>query len=199
MRNTLLLAFIVCIIGLLAFLISTQQEIPENKEDISVTTNDSSMNTPLSLTSSAFSDGEVIPSQYTCDGANSIPPLSISGVPEDAESLVLIMDDPDIPDSVKESRGIEVFDHWVVFNIPTDITTIEEGKQPAGTLGLNSAGNAEYTGPCPPDGEHRYFFKLYALDTTLDLDEGATKQEVEEALYEHILTQTRLLGRYTRI
>jgi len=108
------------------------------------------------------------------------------------------MDDPDIPASVKASMGIEVFDHWVVFNIPV-IKIIFEGTEPDGVLGKNSAGELGYKGPCPPDKEHRYFFKVYALDSKLDLPEGSTKAEVEAAMKGHIMANAELIGRYNKI
>jgi len=152
----------------------------------------------LQLQSRAFAEGESIPSEYTCDGANTQPAFEISGVPSGTQSLALIMDDPDIPKSVKVSRGIEKFDHWIIFNIPPTTTKIDKGTAPTGVQGANSSGNNSYTGPCPPDKEHRYFFKLYALDITLDLPEGSTKSEVEEAMVGHILDNAELIGRYER-
>jgi len=156
----------------------------------------------MQLLSSAFAHGKAIPSQYTCDAENISPPLSISDVPEGTKSLVLLMDDPDIPDAVKQSRGISVFDHWVVFNIPPDTELLEEGGVPPGIQGANDAGSSSYTGPCPPKEfeprEHRYFFTLYALDTTLGLSPGATKAEVEQAMDGHILAEKELVGRYER-
>lgn len=150
--------------------------------------------------SSAFEEGGKIPSKYTCDGDNLSMPLSWSEVPKEAESLVLIVDDPDIPDFVKKDRGIEVFDHWVIFNIPPEVTEISENSVPDGaSLGVNSAGQNKYTGPCPPDREHRYFFKLYALDTMLSLPKSSTKKEVEEAMVGHIIEQAGLIGKYERI
>jgi len=163
--------------------------------------NDDSMNNitrTFSLDSSVFQEGGTIPEQYTCDADNINPPLAISNVPEEAETLALIMDDPDIPDSVRESKGIDVFDHWVVFNIPATLTEIVSGQEPDGTLGRNSRGTNGYIGPCPPDGEHRYFFKLYALDTSLNIEEGATKTDVEEAMQGHILEEAQIMGRYSR-
>lgn len=157
----------------------------------------------MELKSSVFEHNGKIPSKYTCDSENINPPLSISGVPESAKSLVLIMDDPDIPQEIKSSRGIEVFDHWVVFDIPPQTAEIAEGQSPQGIQGNNGAGNPNYTGPCPPSQyspkEHRYFFKLYALDTELSLSEGSTKAQVEEAMKNHVLAQTELTGRYERI
>jgi len=147
----------------------------------------------MELTSSAFGNNGMIPSQYTCDGDNISPPLEFMQVPEEAKSLVLIMDDPD----AVEPAG-KVWDHWVVFNIPVDIYEIEEGKEPSGVLGINSFGNKGYGGACPPDGEHSYIFKLYALDIELDLKEGATKEEVEELMKDHIIETADLIGRYSR-
>lgn len=156
----------------------------------------------LTLTSSAFAHTGTIPSTYTCDGQNSNPPLEIIGVPAGAQSLALIMDDPDIPDEVKQSRGIEVFDHWVVFNLPPTTHNIQKGTKPEGVEGKNSTGELGYTGPCPPPQyqptKHRYFFKLYALDTQLNLAEGATKADVEKAMEGHILQETQLVGTYER-
>lgn len=156
----------------------------------------------LKLRSAVFEEGGLIPSDYTCDGANGSPELVIEGIPEGAVSLVLIMDDPDIPDFVKEKRGIDVFDHWVLFNIPVSGAQmrIAEGSVPDNARqGVNSSGSKGYVGPCPPDGEHRYFWKLYALDRMLELDEGATKRQVEEAMRGAVLEETTLIGRYARI
>lgn len=158
----------------------------------------------LKLTSSAFEHEGSIPSKYTCDGDRTVsPPLSISGVPAEAKSLVLLMDDPDVP-KVKKSDGM--FDHWTLYNIPSPpvggtIEIPENGPVP-GDVGANTSGQLAYTGPCPPKeyepSEHRYFFKLYALDTELALPTGATKAEVEQAMEGHIIDQTQLMGRYKR-
>jgi len=152
----------------------------------------------MKLTSPALPLNGKIPRKYTCDGDNISPPLNIENVPTTAKSLVLIMDDPDIPDSVKKKFNIEVWVHWIVFNIPATITEIKEGQNPEGVLGKNTGGKKAYGGPCPPDREHRYFFKLYALDTKLNLPEGVTKRQVEEAMQGHILAQAELIGRYQR-
>jgi len=144
----------------------------------------------LQLSSSAFEQNGKIPSKYTCDGNDMSPPLEISGVPAEAASLVLIMDDPDAP--------VGTWDHWIVFNLSPQLTVITEGEEPAGIPGNNSWGKTGYGGPCPPDGEHRYFFKLFALDVTLDLKEGTTKADVEKAIDGHILEQTELVGLYKR-
>lgn len=108
------------------------------------------------------------------------------------------MDDPDIPAFVKQKFGISVWDHWVVFNIPPTTTSIGEGKNPPGVLGKNTGGENAYGGPCPPDREHRYFFKLYALDTMLGLSAGATKADVEQAMKGHVLAEARMVGLYQR-
>lgn len=148
---------------------------------------------PMKLTSSAFEHNGKIPSKHTCDGEDLIPPLTIEDVPAEAKTLVLIMDDPD---AVKPAG--KVWDHWVIFNIPPKTTEIEEGKDPNGVKGKNSWKKLGYGSPCPPDTEHRYFFKLYALDTELDLGAGATKRDLEEAMKGHVLKKAELVGKYRR-
>src|SRR3989344_4309890 len=124
----------------------------------------------MKLISPVFGENGMIPPEYTCDGVNRSPPLVISGAPSDAKSLVLLMDDPDIPDFVKQKFNITLWDHWVLFNINPQTTAIAENSVPRGALhGKNTGGKNAYGGPCPPDREHRYYFKLYALDTMLDL------------------------------
>ena len=149
----------------------------------------------MQLTSSEFEHQGNIPSKYTCDGANINPPLTITNIPENTKSLVLLMDDPDVPKNIREDG---MWDHWVVFNIPPTTKTIFEGQEPPGIQGLNTGGVNGYGGPCPPDREHRYFFKLYALDIELDLSLSATKTEVEQAMQGHVLEKTELVGRYKR-
>lgn len=157
------------------------------------------MTSSLTLTSPVFKQGASIPSRFTCDGGNSSPPLSWSGVPEGAKSLVLIMDDPDVP---KELRPNGVFDHWTLFNISPDVRGVPEGGT-TGLAGANGAGRNEYTGPCPPPqfepSEHRYFIRLYALDTTLQLPEGASKADILQAMEGHVLAEGELMGKYQRI
>lgn len=152
--------------------------------------------TPMNLTSPAFTEGGKIPTKYTCEGENINPELNISGVPKNAKTLVLIMDDPDVPEFVRKDR---MYDHWVVFNIPPNTTRIPERSQPPGTPGKNTGGGLGYTGPCPPDREHRYFFKLYAIGCELTLPKSSTKHDVENAIKGHILAQTQLMGRYEKI
>ncbi|MBS3148481.1 YbhB/YbcL family Raf kinase inhibitor-like protein [Candidatus Woesearchaeota archaeon] len=146
---------------------------------------------------SVFKEGESIPSKYTCDGANETITLSVSDVPSSAKSLALIMDDPDIPNFVKKKFGITEFVHWVLFNIAPNVKTI--GPSTHGVNGKNSSGENKYAGPCPPDKEHRYFFRLYALDKILDLKEGATKEQALDAMKGHVLAEEQLIGRYNRV
>ncbi len=153
----------------------------------------------FSLTSSAFLEGERIPKKYTCDGDNLSPPLAFGDAPEGTKSIVLIMEDPDLPRAIYPDGG--VFDHWTLFNIPPDTAELTEGT-PVGTGGLHSGGKIGYASPCPPaqyePKEHRYFFRAYALDAILPLEEGATKSQVLSAMNEHILATAELMGRYSR-
>lgn len=151
----------------------------------------------IHLTSTAFEDGGAIPRDYTCDGENISPPLNWNGVPNEAQSLALIVDDPDAP------RGS--FVHWVLYNIPPGLIELPQGvteQGPPGKLGThgrNDSHKLRYSGPCPPRGQtHRYFFKLFALDAPLQLEEDASKAEVEQAMQGHILAQGELVGRYGR-
>lgn len=148
----------------------------------------------MKLSSPVFQHNGNIPSKYTCYGEDISPPLRISGVPDGAVSLVLIMDDPDA-----QPVAGKTWDHWIVFNIPPTMTEIAEGQEPPGVHGKGTGGNLEYHGPCPPNKPpHGYIFKLYALDRTLDLREGATKAEVEATMKEHILQQTQLIGMFQK-
>ena len=149
----------------------------------------------MQLTSPAFSEGGKIPAKFTCEGEDINPELDISGVPPGTKTLVLLMDDPDVPAFIRKEQ---MWDHWVLFNIPPATTKIPEHAKSLGTPGRNTSGTAAYQGPCPPDREHRYFFKLYALDTTLHLPQGASKADVENAIEGHILAKTQLMGRYEK-
>ncbi len=150
----------------------------------------------IEVKSTAFPDGAMIPKLYTCDGKDVSPPLSWSGVPAETKSLALIMDDPDAP------RGTWV--HWVLFNIPPNTNSLEENVPRTQTLpdgakhGNNSWPKLGYGGPCPPGGTHRYYFKVYALDTLLPLNAGTTKAQLVRAMEGHILAEGQLMGRYTR-
>jgi len=160
-----------------------EEDTEETEEEI--------MEEAMKIASTAFKPDEMIPSKYTCDGENVNPQLNISGIPEDAESLVLIVDDPDAP------GGTWV--HWTVWNIDPGTNEIAENSIPGGAIeGVTDFGVTGYGGPCPPSGTHRYFFKVYALDTTLDLDSSATAKGVEDAMQGHILDSAELIGLYER-
>lgn len=144
----------------------------------------------MDIKSAAFNNGERIPAKYTCKGENIPPPLDISGIPAGAKSLTLIVDDPDAP------MGTWV--HWVIFNIKPETTKIE--RTPAFALdGMTDFRRPGYGGPCPPPGNpHRYYFKLYALDSMLNLAAGSTKEDLEEAMRGHILAEAKLMGTFSR-
>lgn len=145
----------------------------------------------LTITSTVFADGAAIPARYTCDGEDINPPLAFGSVPSGARSLALIVDDPDAP--------VGTWVHWVLWNIPPDVREIGEGSLPPGAKqGKNDFKRNSYGGPCPPSGTHRYYFKLYALDETLDLGTSTTKSALEKAMQGHILAQGRLMGTYRR-
>ncbi|MGH1487294.1 MAG: YbhB/YbcL family Raf kinase inhibitor-like protein [Cellvibrionaceae bacterium] len=148
----------------------------------------------LTLTSSAFEHKGELPKKYSCNGDDISPPLTISGAPEGTQSFVLIMDDPDAPDGT--------WIHWVVYNLPGTTTEIPENAPTQhtwddGTMqGRNSWSEAKYGGACPPDGQHRYFFKLYALDTVLDLKKKRSLRKVKKAMKKHIIAETKLMAKY---
>lgn len=165
----------------------TRSEPPGQKEATAV----------IRLESSAFSAEGLIPKPNTCDGLDLSPPLSWSELPRDTQSLVLICEDPDAP--------LGTWDHWILFNIPPTIRSLSEGVSAEavvvgiGMHGLNSWKRLGYGGPCPPQGTtHRYYFRLYALDTMLDLEPGASKKEIGKAMEGHILASGELMGRYGR-
>ena len=145
----------------------------------------------MNLTSPDFSEGENIPERSTCDGKDISPTLKIDGIPKGAKSLVLIVDDPDAPGGN--------FTHWLIWNIVPDLTEIIANKLPAHALqGVNDFGKSKYSGPCPPAGVHRYYFRLYALDTTLTLPQTSKRKVVDSAMKGHIVGDATLMGRYAR-
>jgi Raf kinase inhibitor-like YbhB/YbcL family protein len=150
----------------------------------------------ITLTSSAFTAGAMIPRKHTCDGEDTSPDLQWSGVPPGAKSLALICDDPDAP--------VGTWVHWVLFNLPADVTALPAGIPADAVLkngarhGKNDFRKLGYGGPCPPGGTHRYYFKLYALDTVLTLQSGSTKAELLAAIKGHILAEAQLMGKYKR-
>ena len=143
----------------------------------------------MELKSPEFKNNEFIPKKFTCHGENINPELTVEGIPEPARSLALIVDDPDAP------RGTWI--HWAMFNIPTDISKIEEDSAP-GKQGINDSGRIGYDGPCPPSGTHRYIFKIYALDTEFNLKEGINKAALEKAMEGHILASAELTGLFKK-
>ncbi len=145
----------------------------------------------MKLSSPVFENNKFIPDKYGANFENINPPLEINNIPKNAKSLVLIMDDPD----AMKPAG-KVWDHWVVWNIDPSVNVIEEDSIP-GIQGINSGGKNSYGGPRPPDGTHRYFFKLYVLDTKLNLPNSSTKKDVENAMQNHILAKTELIGLFS--
>lgn len=186
-------------------LVLNKNKSTKNQEAV-VTNTTASEQTTMKLTSSAFSHNQTIPAVYTCDGQNVNPPLIIAQVPPNAKSLALIVDDPDAP--------MGTWTHWTVWNIDPSTKKIEENNIPSSALntalpresksfmaaneGLTSFGKRGYGGPCPPPGTHRYFFKLFALETTLSLSSEASKQELEKAIEGHVVDQAELIGLYSR-
>ena len=152
----------------------------------------------LTLTSSAFAHNEPIPRLYTCQGRDISPPLAWSGVPAAARSLVLIVDDPDAPDPAHPRT---TWVHWLLYNLPTTCTVLPEAVKtlPDGTLeGINDWKRSGYGGPCPPIGRHRYFHKLYALDSVLPDLRFPTKAVLEDAMRGHVIAETQLIGSYIK-
>ena len=153
----------------------------------------------MQITSSSFTHQGAIPAKYTCEGPDTSPPLAWSGVPPSAKSLALIVDDPDAPDP-KAPKMTWV--HWVLYDVPSGTSSLAEGASrslPSGTRdGLNDWRRTGYGGPCPPIGRHRYFFKLYALDTDLSGVKAANKPELEKAIEGHVIGQAQLVGTYQK-
>jgi Raf kinase inhibitor-like YbhB/YbcL family protein len=150
----------------------------------------------MKLTSPAFTEGGMIPAQYTCNGPDISPPLVWEEVPEDTKSLALIVDDPDAP--------VGTWVHWVLYNLPASTRELKESITktkvlPDGAMqGTNDFRKIGYNGPCPPGGTHRYFFKLYALDEMIDLNPGARKKDLLDAMKGHILAECQLMGKFSR-
>jgi Raf kinase inhibitor-like YbhB/YbcL family protein len=150
----------------------------------------------MKLTSTAFGEGGMIPGKYTCDGADVSPPLKWDLLPDGTKSLALICDDPDAP--------VGTWVHWVYYDIPGNTKDLperiasDEHPAPGGVQGINDFRRIGYGGPCPPGGTHRYYFKLYALDTLLKLSPGATKNQLIKAMENHIIGRAQLMGKYKR-
>ena len=189
-HNVLIIILIIILFLAIIFVIFFSPKRSSQEEKVSLVNNKATTTTMI-LSSPAFSNNQYIPLQYTCDGEDINPPLKIDNVPENAKSLVLIVDDPDAPS--------KVWVHWVLWNIPPETKEIRSGEIPEEAVeGMTDFGKTGWQGPCPPSGAHRYFFKLYALDTTLDLPLSATKEDVEKAMQGHIIENTQLIGLYKR-
>jgi len=144
----------------------------------------------MKITSPAFSQNGDIPVRFTCQGEKISPALMFSDVPKEAKSLALILEDPDTP--------IGLFVHWVVWNMPPEVNMIPENTPAPGTVGKNDAGVNKFVPPCPPSGRHRYFFKLFALDTVFDSPDMSTKKDLEEAMNGHIIEQAELMAYFSK-
>jgi hypothetical protein len=185
MKRKLSIALVICSIAACALVASGSIMLPPETHK------------QMEISSSAFKNGQPIPGQYTCDDKNISPPLAWNGAPTGTESLVLMVDDPDAPGGV--------WTHWVVFDLPADASGLSEDAAKTDSVfekakqGLNDFKNAVYGGPCPPGGsQHRYFFKIYALDIKLGLPSGASRKAVEAAMAKHILAQGQVMGTYRR-
>ncbi|MEK6918731.1 MAG: YbhB/YbcL family Raf kinase inhibitor-like protein [Nanoarchaeota archaeon] len=155
----------------------------------------------MKIISPAFTHGEEMPTKYTVEGENISPPLIISEVPQGAASLLLIVYDPDIPKYVKERFSIKEWTHWVLFNIDPKTMEIPEGIEPHSHLanqGMNTNGKAGWGGPNPPDGRHRYAFRLYALNKKILMNDGATREGIEKAMASSVIAQTEMMGTYEK-
>ena len=192
------LSFLIVFVG--AYVAVKRAEAPTQTNEpgsISRSSSNATSSMSLTLTSPVFENNGLIPAQYTCDGTNTPPPLTVSGVPDGTKTLVLVMDDPDIPQAVKDAHDIEKFDHWALYNISADTTEI---TATSGTAIENGAGATGYTGPCPPTQyeptEHRYVFRLYALPGPLNFIKAPTLDELETAAKGSALARSTLVGRY---
>ncbi|HSX09030.1 MAG TPA: YbhB/YbcL family Raf kinase inhibitor-like protein [Candidatus Saccharimonadales bacterium] len=200
-KKYIIILFILLIIVFGIYFISSSSQKPVT-EHTSIHKNSSvtitrQIQNHMTITSGAFQNNSLIPPKYTCDGKGINPPLTFSNVPKNAKSLVMLMDDHDVPKNLKPDG---IFDHWTIYNIDPTTTEIAENSTPAGTQGLNGIGKAQYTAVCPPDKAHHYQFRLYALDTRLTFPEPtkATKEMVIEKMQGHIIEQAELIGIYNR-
>lgn len=186
MKSIVIVAFIVLCIAIAAIvvLLSKQRAITSKKKQMNNVQ-------PITIQSPAFAANQEIPAKYTCDGANVNPPLTFTNIPENAKSLVLIVDDPDAP--------AKTWVHWIIYNIPPQTTSVDENSVPQNAkLGTTDFGKSGYGGPCPPSGTHRYFFKVYALDAMFEDLKNPAKDVLEQKMQGHIVGQGELVGLYKR-
>lgn len=185
-KNFILIFITLFSLGLIIFLFFRLK-----KSSIQKSLEVSQSQTMIKITSPVFNEGQMIPPKYTCKGKDVNPPLKIENVPNNAQSLVLIVDDPDAP--------MGTFTHWLVWNINPKIKEISENSVPAGAvLGTNDFGKTSYGGPCPPFGTHRYYFKVYALSKALTLPAGASRRELEKAMEGYVIDKGELMGKFSR-
>ncbi len=190
------ITFSILLVALLLVVILIERKVEINKvEKFGAPKIEKIAPSEMSITSSDFVESGYIPSRYTCDGEQVNPTLEFNAVPLDARALVLIVEDID---ASKITQPDGILDHWVVYDIPAYTEKVLPGEKLDGVYGKNSKGDLSYAPPCPSDKEHRYFFRLYALDGKIDLPEGATKKEIQEAMQGHILRQATLIGLYSR-
>ena len=200
-RNLLAVALLACAIACGKSKSSTTDtSLAANAKAGADTTTLRPMSALLNLSSSVFAANAPIPPKYTCEGANVSPPLAWSGAPSTAKSFALIVEDPDAPDPAKPTR---VVTHWLAYNIPSTASALEENASkkgmPAGSAqGENEGNKPVYMGPCPPIGSHRYFFKLYALDTVLTGLKNPRKADLQQAMQTHVVDSTQLIGTYQK-
>ncbi len=195
--NNRKILFYIVTLAIITLIISCSHDEKSTKTKTPVSgTKEGTAMANIQLISSAFEEGKFIPSKYTCDGADVSPPLKWSNIPQNTKTIALICDDPDAP--------VGTWVHWVMYNIPPTVSELTEGVPSDKTLsngaihGINDFKKYGYGGPCPPSGTHRYYFKIYALDTELQLAPGAKKSDVEKAMQGHILATGQLMGRYKR-
>lgn len=208
MRNITLILIIgvVVLAGTGYFIFSRTKKIPTATESVStpplviviekeVSQTPRLQSMPLTITSPSFQMNSTIPALFTCDGKNISPELNFSNIPDGTQSLALIMEDPDVPKTI---RADGMWNHWIAWNISPQTTRVEEGKTPPGIVGINTSGKTAYTGPCPPDREHRYIFTLYALNAMFSLPKNSTKEELLKTIAPHIIEKATLIGLYNR-
>ncbi|MDC8452270.1 MAG: YbhB/YbcL family Raf kinase inhibitor-like protein [Candidatus Nitrosotalea sp.] len=183
-KSIFIIPVIIIIVGIL---LSVYYENNPTPKTSSVSNNNQQM---LRVSSSAFENEGTIPAEFTCDGQDISPPLSITNIPKDVKTLSLIMTDPDAP------RGN--FTHWTVWNIPSSKIEFAKGEKFDFPQGRTGFGTPAYGGPCPPSGTHRYLIKIYALDAELDLAKGSSVTDLQKAMDGHIITESTLMGKYSR-
>lgn len=187
--NASLLVFLLVGMLVISGCVQNNSERPSGNEFPDTGKGNESMNIQnIKVISSAFASNGTIPKKYTCNGQNINPPLELQGIPEETNSLALIMDDPDAP--------MKTFTHWIVWNIGP-VAKIDEDSIP-GIEGMNDFRKIGYGGPCPPSGTHRYFFRIYALDKQLELKEGANRKELENEMIGHIIAEGELMGKCSK-